>query len=87
MRLPALMAAGAALAAAMPATAHADPYRWCAEYNTGDAARNCGFVTYRQCMETVSGIGGYCMQNPYYTGREGTSDAGRDRERSRDRWR
>lgn len=85
MRLLALLAAGVTFAAAVPSIAQADPYRWCAEYNTGDAARNCGFVTYQQCMATVSGIGGACMPNPYYTGRESTSGDGRARERDRKR--
>jgi hypothetical protein len=85
MRLPALIAAGVTFAAAVPSIAHADPYRWCAEYNTGDWARNCGFVTYQQCMATVSGIGGFCTRNPYYTGREGTNGEGRFRGRGR--WR
>ncbi len=83
MRVFALIAAGVTLAAAVPAVSHADPYRWCAEYNTGDSARNCGFVTYRQCMATVSGIGGFCERNPFYTGRPYTSGESRYRQRER----
>ena len=51
------------------AQAHADPYRWCAVYS-GDAggASNCGFVTIEQCRATVSGIGGFCEPNQFYTG-------------------
>ena len=51
------------------AQAHADPYRWCAVYS-GDAggASNCGFVTIEQCRATVSGIGGSCEPNQFYTG-------------------
>ena len=83
MRVVALIAAGMALAGALPTISHADPYRWCAEYNTGDSARNCGFITYRQCMATVSGIGGFCEQNPFYNGRSYTNGGGRYRERDR----
>jgi hypothetical protein len=47
----------------------ADPYRWCAEYGGGKGGgTNCGFVTWEQCMETVSGIGGFCRQNQFYDG-------------------
>ena len=27
---------------------------------------NCGFVSFAQCMATVSGIGGFCVQNNTY---------------------
>jgi hypothetical protein len=54
----------------LPAAGHADPYRWCAQYSErgGGGAENCGFVTRRQCEETISGIGGFCMPNLNYTG-------------------
>jgi hypothetical protein len=62
----ALIVAFAALA--MP-DAKADPYAWCAEYGGGrGGATNCGFVTLEQCMWTVSGIGGFCRRNLFYTG-------------------
>lgn len=53
----------------MPASGSADPYKWCAVYS-GDmgGATNCGFVTIEQCRATVSGIGGFCDPNPFYTG-------------------
>ena len=49
---------------------HADPYRWCAVYSGGDigGGRNCGFVTLEQCRATISGIGGICEPNGFYTG-------------------
>jgi|BarGraNGADG00212_1021973.scaffolds.fasta_scaffold06265_7 hypothetical protein len=31
-------------------------------------AANCGFVTIEQCRATVSGIGGFCEPNQFYTG-------------------
>jgi hypothetical protein len=39
--------------------AHAAP--WCARYVTGGT--NCGFHTFEQCRETISGIGGSCTPN------------------------
>ena len=50
--------------------ASADPYRWCALYGgaQGGGATNCGFVTIEQCRATLSGMGGYCVENQFYTG-------------------
>jgi hypothetical protein len=31
-------------------------------------ASNCGFITLQQCRDTVSGIGGSCEPNLFYTG-------------------
>ena len=48
--------------------AQAQNYPWCAQYS-GRAlggAMNCGFVSFAQCMATVSGIGGFCVQNNTY---------------------
>jgi hypothetical protein len=65
------LAAVAALTAfnAPPAKAEIQ-YPWCAEYGRfGNQAENCGFSTYRQCLATISGIGGFCQRNPMYHGR------------------
>jgi hypothetical protein len=45
----------------------AQNYPWCAAYDTGDQAWNCGFVSYEQCMATVRGIGGICTPNTQYS--------------------
>jgi Protein of unknown function (DUF3551) len=38
--------------------AEAQNYPWCAEYGgTPSGPTNCGFVTFQQCLDTVSGIG------------------------------
>ena len=34
---------------------------WCAWYDP--YTYNCGFFTWRQCMDTISGVGGYCARN------------------------
>ncbi len=44
----------------------ARPWRpWCARYATNNIQEECLFATYEQCMATVSGIGGFCIQNVY----------------------
>jgi hypothetical protein len=61
-----LMLAGSAVG---PAHAQAyDPYPWCAEYGFRGGATNCYFMTYQQCMWALSGNGGYCRRNLFYTG-------------------
>jgi len=45
-------------------SAHAQNYPWCAQYGGTFGGSNCGFTTLRQCRATVSGVGGYCYQNP-----------------------
>jgi uncharacterized protein DUF3551 len=62
--LPAL----SVLALFTPAASHADPYKWCAQSSDGSGGRNCGFVTFQQCQEDISGIGGFCERNQFYTG-------------------
>lgn len=50
--------------------ASADSYRWCGEYGGRSGATNCYFVTLQQCRAVVSGTGGYCRPNKFYTGRD-----------------
>ncbi len=52
------------------AGASADPYKWCAAYGdrAGYSATNCGFVTLEQCRAAISGVGGSCELNQFYTG-------------------
>jgi len=54
--------------AAMASPTQAQNYPWCAVLNMGDAAYNCGFSTVQQCMDSVRGIGGFCMRNSTYRG-------------------
>ena len=44
---------------------HADGYPWCAQYNTVAGGQNCGFSTLQQCRASVSGVGGFCVPNPW----------------------
>lgn len=50
--------------------AQADPYRWCAQYGGGrtGGSSNCYFVSLQQCQAAVSGVGGFCRPNNFYTG-------------------
>jgi Protein of unknown function (DUF3551) len=48
-------------------------YPWCAFM--GRSGQNCGFTTFRQCLATLSGIGGYCGTNPWYPGLPSPSGA------------
>jgi Protein of unknown function (DUF3551) len=65
-----IMLATIAAVAAMASAAHADQYKWCAVYagDRGGGGTNCGFITYQQCMAAISGNGGYCTENQFYTG-------------------
>jgi Protein of unknown function (DUF3551) len=47
--------------------AQAQNYPWCAQYGPSPSApTNCGFVTFQQCLDTISGIGGFCVRNNMY---------------------
>jgi hypothetical protein len=71
MRSPVLslvVLAAALLGAVQAASAQsAYSYPWCAKSIRGGALR-CGYTSYEQCRTTQSGIGGVCMQSPYYRG-------------------
>ena len=59
--------AGAAMAlTAAASSAQAQNYPWCAHYGTPYDDTSCGFVSYEQCMASVSGIGGFCERNTSY---------------------
>jgi uncharacterized protein DUF3551 len=55
----------ALIVAASPAAAQYAPWCFSEVGRTGSGATTCTFHTYAQCMETQSGIGGICFQNPY----------------------
>jgi hypothetical protein len=54
--------------------AQAREYPWCAFYGgiggggIGSTTYNCGFVSFQQCLATISGIGGSCRPNARYAG-------------------
>jgi len=63
------MAALAALSVvAFTEFAAANEYPWCAQYTgRGGGGRNCGFLSWDQCMQTVRGMGGFCEPNAFYS--------------------
>ena len=63
--LTALVLAGTALLAQ---PAKADPYPWCAIYGGNDGTQSCYYMTFQQCLTQIQGLGGFCNQNPGYTG-------------------
>jgi hypothetical protein len=70
MRTIALAATALATLAFTSIDARADG-SWCAYYTRGSS--NCGFHTYAQCRNTVSGVGGFCNRNPSYQAYGGDS--------------
>jgi len=47
--------------------AQAQNYPWCAYYGGSmGGSENCGFVSFAQCMQTLSGNGGFCDVNTQY---------------------
>ena len=63
MRLAAFVVLGLMTAALPRPAAAAYNLPWCAQYFDRSAIRSCAFATHEQCMATISGIGGYCIQN------------------------
>jgi Protein of unknown function (DUF3551) len=41
-------------------------YPWCAHYRGRMGGENCGFTSFRQCLATLAGNGGFCEANPWY---------------------
>jgi Protein of unknown function (DUF3551) len=77
--LIAALLAAAAVSSTAPAAKAApayDPYPWCAEYGggRGGGGTNCYFMTWQQCMAALSGNGGLCRHNTFYTGPGGYYD-------------
>jgi hypothetical protein len=62
--------AGLALAAALtPATAHADPYRWCADFSGRGGSTSCYYTSFERCRVELIGRGGICRPNLFFDGR------------------
>ncbi len=71
INLKAALALGAlAFAALLAPTSQAlAEGKWCAEAGGRSSYSNCGYYTFRQCLASVSGVGGTCRPNPrYYVG-------------------
>jgi hypothetical protein len=74
----------AALAAA-PTPGHAQSaysYPWCGVYPRAIGGYACYYKTYESCMRTMMiGIGGSCMQSPFYRGADAGSPPAARRQR------
>jgi hypothetical protein len=73
-----------AFVAIWPATdaAAADPYRWCAEYGSDlGGSSSCYFLTLEQCQAAISGNGGFCRRNNFYSGPDANAAPARHRAR------
>jgi hypothetical protein len=56
--------------------AQAQNYPWCAYYGGQmGGSSNCGFVSFEQCMATLSGMGGFCDRNTQYVPPAGSHSA------------
>ena len=62
----ALATLGFLLAVSATDRASAQDYPWCADLGKDIGASSCSFTTLEQCRVTVSGVGGFCVQNPSY---------------------
>jgi Protein of unknown function (DUF3551) len=61
-----LVFANALTEAADPAWAQSPvSYPWCSRGGR-TSANNCYYASKEQCMKTISGIGAFCFENPYY---------------------
>ena len=61
----ALVTLVAALAADLRPSEARPWYPFCATYQNRSGITECSFYTYQQCLATVSGIGGFCSNNPF----------------------
>ncbi len=66
--LPSLVVVGVLGGAAPGLAQSAYDYPWCSVRADHWGTMTCYFATYQQCMDTISGIGGYCIRSPYYRG-------------------
>jgi hypothetical protein len=67
MKFPLFAFSFITVAAVSVSAAEAQNYPWCAQYGgTPSGPTNCGFVTFQQCLDTISGIGGFCVRNNMY---------------------
>jgi len=63
-----LLIVGGILAAmaSLGTRAEAQNYPWCEYIGGTGGARNCGFVSFEQCLESARGNGGDCRMNTQY---------------------
>jgi hypothetical protein len=77
--LPAVVAAALLAATSASHAQSAYDYPWCLAYPWNVGGMSCYYKSYEQCMATQTGIGGSCIQSPYY--REPEHEPARRRKR------
>ena len=63
-----------------------ESYPWCSVDGRADGsagARSCYYTSWEQCMTTMSGIGGLCVESPYYHPQPAPRPAHAAKKRSR----
>ena len=61
------LANAALMGAPDPASAQSPTsYPWCGRGRGRTSANNCYYTSKEQCMRTLSGIGAFCFESPYY---------------------
>jgi len=63
-----------------------ESYPWCSIDGRGEGstgAQSCYYTSWEQCMATMSGIGGLCIQSPYYHPRPTLRPVSATKKRSR----
>jgi hypothetical protein len=62
-----VLANAALMGAAAPASAQSPySYPWCSRGGGKTSANNCYYASKEQCLQTTSGIGAFCFENPSY---------------------
>jgi hypothetical protein len=61
-------------------SAAAQNYPWCAQYS-GSRGKSCGFASFEQCLASVRGWGGFCIQNSTYQPPRGSRSATKSQRR------
>jgi Protein of unknown function (DUF3551) len=62
-----VLANAALMGATDPASAQSPySYPWCSRGGARTSANSCYYASKEQCMQTTSGIGAFCFQNPSY---------------------
>jgi len=40
-------------------------------FSSEEGSRECAFFTFQQCLDTISGVGGFCYPSPYASAYDG----------------
>jgi hypothetical protein len=71
MKIAVFVLAVLAATAVIGTTAEAQNYPWCEYIHGTGGARNCGFISFAQCMQSAQGAGADCRPNNQYEPKKG----------------